>query len=341
MNTEQLIADVGVNFSVDSFKENKGVQGLKYYLILMALRCRMDIARRISTSLSQLIVDCGLRPNYKDEILGPFRNTLAVLEESGKIKSDVLDWITLSPKKLFNIEVSIKDSPFYLDQVYNGFVTLLASEFFAIAGSNATVSPAIMVGVFLFLKSFKQPAYPSKNTIMTNLGLSNSSIDRALKALQDLNLIYIRNDFWIEDSVDRGFYVYARAAYSIDSKLLEDPYKVAKYMSVNVYEGRKVIPECDVPKGRKKIMFRGVTSDDNLLKYAYGDVVRVTSDVKPDEEGASSSDSRYANLPTRDEEMAMLETQYRLAQERAAQREQSQPQYDEDYEMSLFGDQAW
>ena len=135
----------------------------------------------------------------------------------------------VTPTEEFILTFSHKKNPFFTN---DSFVFVTKREFDAITSYVTIMNKSVILGVFLFIKQYiidtdSSPgiAYPSKNQIAQGIGISSvTTIEKAISILEELNLLYVKSGFYIEDSTENDSYVPASNVYSLCNNISMDKY---------------------------------------------------------------------------------------------------------------------
>lgn len=139
----------------------------------------------------------------------------------------------------------------------DNFVQLNIDEFETITQKySGNVNKSILFGVYIFIKQYilndsnttnmlPKISYPSKQQIKKGIGISSiSTIEKAIVALKDLEMIYIRSDMFIEDLEEENIYVPTRNVFALNKEELNNDIVLLELE--NIYK-RRVYNKNDVP----------------------------------------------------------------------------------------------
>lgn len=226
---------VAVAFPKRQIINHMGLSGLKYYLIVMYLRRHFDVFGEVTLSFDKLLSECGYSTkSHNKSIYTDFREIIKreIIDTGYATSSD--DVITISPTKVFSLYLNENKNLFYSK---DGFVLMDMEEYEKILKINdSSVSKSVLVGVYLFIKQFisinsdfgSKISYPSKRQISNGIGIASvKTIDKAISALVEAGLLYVRGDMCLEDINNKGQYVPTRNVYALNSgDLSEDIVKI-------------------------------------------------------------------------------------------------------------------
>ena len=215
---------LGVGFSKKEIQQHKGIAGLKYYLIVMYLRLHIMPINILPTTLSKLITKCGYSAGTrKATIYDDWRNIIHKLIDSGYMACSQ-NIMTVKPTEEFILTFSDKKNPFYTD---DSFVFITKKEFDAITSYKTNMNKSVIMGVYLFIKQYiidtehvAGIAYPTKQQIAQGIGVaSTTTIEKAINILVELELLYVKTGFYIEDTIEVNSYIPASNVYSLSSNI--------------------------------------------------------------------------------------------------------------------------
>jgi hypothetical protein len=224
--SDEELDSIGVGFSQKQIKLHKGIAGLKYYLIVMYLRFHLESINIVRISLNELVQEVGYSiSSRRKSMYDDWRDILNDLIVQGYIMSSE-DILTVNPTVQFTITFYPDKNLFFTN---DPFVFITKYEFDKIAGSNFTGNKSVLLGVFLYIKKFifnkdTGISHPTKYQIKNELGISTSTVESAISALEDISLIYIKSGFYIEDTAEPGTYVPASNVYSLSGNIPTDIY---------------------------------------------------------------------------------------------------------------------
>ena len=222
-----------VGFSKDGFKDHKGKEGLKYYALMMCLRCHMDSFGRVILSPDLILKEITKRTTCftKKEIKAIADMVYKEVVNPGYAEIE-FDSEDITAKTFFILKFSKKKNPFFVESNY---VTISSYEYHRIlyyvnAYPEANVSKVFMLGVYTYIKSYINKeaniAYPTKQQISDGLGISVRSVERNIIALEKAELLYVKRNLYINQtsqsseeatgSTSNRFYIPARNVYAID-----------------------------------------------------------------------------------------------------------------------------
>ena len=155
-----------------------------------------------------------------------WRNIINKLIANGYITCSQ-DIMTVKPTEEFILTFSHKKNPFYTD---DSFVFITKKEFDAITSCKANMNKSVIMGVFLYIKQFiidtefsTGIAHPSKHQIAQGIGVSSTTtIEKAINILVELELLYVKTGFYIEDTIEVNSYVPASNVYSLNSNISDE-----------------------------------------------------------------------------------------------------------------------
>lgn len=218
--TSEEIDKLGVGFSKKEIQSHKGIAGLKYYLVVMYLRLHIMPVNILPTTLSKLITRCGYSASTRrTTTYDDWRNIIYKLIADGYLTCSQ-DIMTVKPTEEFVLTFSHSRNLFFTD---DSFVFITKKEFDAITSYKTNMNKSVIIGVFIYIKQFiidadfaSGIAYPSKHQIARGIGISSATtIEKAINILVDLNLLYVKSDFYIEDTTDAGSYIPTSNVYTL------------------------------------------------------------------------------------------------------------------------------
>lgn len=215
---------LGVGFSKKEIQLHKGIAGLKYYLIVMYLRLHIMPINILPTTLSKLITKCGYSASSrKTATYDDWRNIIHKLIDDGYMICSH-DILTVKPTEEFILTFSHKKNPFYTN---DNFVFITKKEFDVITDYKTNMNKSVIMGVYLYIKQYiidtehaAGIAYPTKQQIAQGIGVSSTTtIEKAINILVELDLLYVKTGFYIEDTIEVNSYVPASNVYSLNNNI--------------------------------------------------------------------------------------------------------------------------
>lgn len=215
---------LGVGFSKKEIQLHKGIAGLKYYLIVMYLRLHLMPINILPTTLSKLIAKCGYSISTRNSsIYDDWRNIIHRLIDHGYMTCSQ-DIMTVKPTEEFILTFSCKKNPFYTN---DSFVFITKKEFDVITSYKTNMNKSVIMGVYLYIKQYiidteyaAGIAYPTKQQIAQGIGVaSTTTIEKAINILVELELLYVKTGFYIEDTIEVGHYVPTSNVYSLHNDI--------------------------------------------------------------------------------------------------------------------------
>ena len=223
LTTEEM-DKLGVGFSKKEIQLHKGIAGLKYYLLIIYLRLHIMPINILPTTLSKLVEKCGYSASTRrSTAYDDWRNIIHRLITNGYMTCSQ-DILTVKPTEEFILTFSHKKNPFYTD---DSFVFITKKEFDVITSYKTNMNKSLILGVYLYIKQFiidteisTGVAYPTKQQIAQGIGVSSTTtIEKAINILIELELLYVKTGFYIEDTNEVGSYVPASNIYSLNSNI--------------------------------------------------------------------------------------------------------------------------
>ena len=219
--------DIFVSFDRSIFKKLNGMSELKYLSVVMYVRKNCNISGEVRTSLHNLARGCGYDiVSHNKNAFSDFRMIIKkYLIDTGYMLCDS-DIDTITPSKTFKLtlvnDIDVPES--------NSFVMMTVSEFDRIVSLNTNINNAVLVGVYLYIKQYiisdndlySPISCPSKNKISTTLGLSSSTVYKAIDVLVKNKILYESDNYYIKDSKDNDIFICIRHAYALNQKHLTD-----------------------------------------------------------------------------------------------------------------------
>lgn len=221
----------------------------------MYFRKHLETFGEISFTLKKLLEECGYSTkSHNSSIYLSFRKIIQnEIIKKGFAVSDE-DILSISPTSLYTLRLSETKNLFYTDE---NFVQFTIKEFETITRSNTLkINKSILSGVYLFIKqyilsdsptneNFIKISYPSKQQIRKGIGVSSiTTVETAISALENIGMIYIGRDMYIEDYEEDGFFVPTRNVFALEEQELNNDIVLLELE--NIYK-RKVYRENDVP----------------------------------------------------------------------------------------------
>lgn len=244
--------NVMVGFSKREFKNHIGGSGLKYYLIVMYFRKHLQTFGQITLSLDALLKECGYATKSHNQLVySDFRTILNEQIINKGFASCDENVLSISPSKWFTIQLSEEKTLFFTK---DNFVNFTVSEYEKITSIDSKVNRAAIAGVYLFIKQYimdygdenpniLQISYPSKQQIKDGIGISLSTVEKAITVLKNERLIYVRGDMYIQSSTNKKIFLPTRNVYSLKEEHLNGDF-VLKELS-KVY-GKPVYNGCEI-----------------------------------------------------------------------------------------------
>ena len=243
-----------VNFSKNDIKNHTGTSGLKYYLIVMYLRKHLEIFGEVSFTLNKLLDECGYSTKtHNTSIYSDFKNIIKTEIIDKGFASCNEDIIKINPLRLIVLELSPTKNIFYTD---DNFVGINVAEYEKITSSNiGKTNKAILLGVYLYIKHFipsdkvipkdcPRLAYPSKQQIKKGVGISSlTTIESAISILEELGMIYVDRDTYIESPEEDGVYIRARNVYALEKQHIGNDGVI---QALSDLYGKPVCRRCDI-----------------------------------------------------------------------------------------------
>ena len=242
-----------VGFSKKEIKTHQGISGLKYYLIVMYLRKHLQTFGQVDLTLNQLLEECGYSTkSHNKSIYSDFREIIKTEVVNKGYATCNVDIFTINPNEMFSLYMSDKKSIFFTK---DNFVQLTISEYEKICKSNQKANKSVILGVYLFIKQFIladtdfnsqviKISYPSKSQIKKGIGVAINTIENAISILEDLNMLYVRRDMYIENSDEPGTYTPARNVFALKK---EELYNSTVLMELENFYGKPVFTKDSLP----------------------------------------------------------------------------------------------
>ena len=164
-------AQMQVCFHRDSFKDHLGAHGLKYYLIVMYMRKHLQEIGEIQITLDLLLEECGyLTKTRNKNIYFDFRRIIKEeIIDKGYASCNV-EIMSVRPSKVFTLKLNSNRNLFLLKDNY---VLCSVEEYDKITKPEVDINNSILLGTYLFIKSFirnsltsqRKISYPSEQQI--------------------------------------------------------------------------------------------------------------------------------------------------------------------------------
>lgn len=219
----------------------------------MYLRKHIQTFGEVSFTLNKLLNECGYSTNsHNSSIYDDFRNIISKEIISKGYASSQDDIMKISPSNIYTMTLSYNKLIFYSDK---NFVSMTIKEFETIVNSDSgKMNKSTLAGVYLYIKQFiftdttydniVHVSYPSKRQIMLGIGLSSqTTVESAISKLEELKMIFVRRNLYIEDSNETGIYIPARNIFALDENGL---YSDAALSGLENIYNRKVYEEKEV-----------------------------------------------------------------------------------------------
>lgn len=244
-----------VGFAKGDFKYHKGIDGLKYYLIVMYLRKHLETFGEISFTLKRLLDECGYSTNtHNSSIYMPFRKIIENKIINYGFAASEDDIMTISPTSLYTLNLSTSKNIFFTKE---NFVQFSIKECETIIHSNTgKINKSVLVGVYLYIKQFilsessttehvVKISYPSKQQIRKGIGVSSlTTVETAILTLERIGMIYVGRDMYVEDFEEDGTFVPTRNVFALEEAELNSDTVLLELK--NIYK-RTVYRRYDVP----------------------------------------------------------------------------------------------
>lgn len=246
---------ITVGFSKKDFKKHQGVSGLKFYLVVMYMRKHIEHFGEINTTLNKLLDECGYSSkSHNQSVYSDFRKIIKeeIIDEGyASCNKDILK---ITPSSIFTLALSPDKSLFYTE---DNFVQLSIYDFERITKSDTgSINKSVLIGVYLYIKQFimsssdfseylPKISYPSKQQIKKGIGISSlTSIETAISILEDLKLIFIERNMYMEDSKNENVYIPTRNVFALNQ---EDLCKDVCISELQRIYGKTIYSKEDVP----------------------------------------------------------------------------------------------
>lgn len=253
--SEKEKRNVTVGFSKKEIKNHKGISGLKFYPIVLFLRKHLEVFGEINFTLNKLLNECGYSTkSHNQSIYSDFREIIKMEIINKGFATCNSDIFTISPTDVFTISLSKKKNLFFSK---DNFVQMSISEYETITQKySGKVNKSILFGVYIFIKQYiladsdmtnmmPKISYPSKHQIKKGIGISSvSTIEKAISALNELGMIYIRSDMFVEDLEEENIYVPTRNVFALNQEELNND--VVLLELENIYK-KRIYNKDDVP----------------------------------------------------------------------------------------------
>ena len=249
-------SSIAIGFAKDEFCYHKGIDGLRYYLVIPYLRKYMTTFGEIRLSIDDMVAECGYSTNSRSsKVHTTFRQILQELSDSGYILTDV-DLLDIKRNSYFKIKLPENKNIFFSQKQY---VVFTIREFETIVNSGSRCNTSLLAGVYLSIKknifmnndltNSLQIAFPSKYNICKELGMSSmTSVESAINELANLGLLFIRSNLYIADYKNADQFIAARNIYALDKKHLSGR-DCIKELEHRCYESNHVFTRDELPEG--------------------------------------------------------------------------------------------
>ncbi len=248
-------SSIAIGFAKDEFCHHKGIDGLRYYLIIPYLRKYMTTFGEIRLSIDDMVAECGYSINSRSsKVHMTFRQILQGLLDSGYILTNV-DLLDIKRNSYFKINLPENKNIFFSQKQYVAFTI---REFETIVNSDSRCNTSLLAGVYLSIKknifinndltNSLQIAFPSKYNICKELGISSmTSVESAIDELANLELLFIRSNLYINDYKNEDQYIAARNIFALDKKYLFGRDCIEE-LGRRCYEGNHVFTKDELPE---------------------------------------------------------------------------------------------
>lgn len=247
--------NVIVGFSKKEIKNHRGISGLKFYPIVLFLRKHLETFGEVNLTLNKLLNECGYSTkSHNQSIYSDFREIIKTEIINKGFAMCNTDIFTVSPTDIFTISLSEKKNLFFSK---DNFVQISIGEYETITQNYlGKVNKSILFGVYIFIKQYiladsdmtnmlPKISYPSKQQIKKGIGVSSvATIEKAILALNELEMIYIRSDMFVEDSEEENVYVPTRNVFALNKEDLNND--VVLLELENIYK-KQIYNKDDVP----------------------------------------------------------------------------------------------
>lgn len=280
--SEKDKSGIYVCFSKKELGNHKGISGLKYYLVVMYLRKHLQTFGQVDLTLNKLLEECGYSTrSHNKSIYSDFREIIKTEIINKGFATCNIDIFTINPNEMFTLNMSDKKSLFFSK---DNFVQLTVSEYERICNSNIkNVNKSVLIGVYLFIKQyiladsdsnehFAKISYPSKSQIKKGVGISTiNSVENAISILEDINMIYVKRDMFIENDEEPGSYIPTRNVFALNKEELNN--KNVLIELEHLY-GKKVFTKSDLPGnvkflGKEQWLIFSQNSNFKNRRYKY------------------------------------------------------------------------
>ena len=221
--------EIYANFSKKDIVNHKGQSGLKYYLIVMYLRKHLETFREVSFTLDKLLEECGYSTNTHSKVIyDDFRTIIQEYIIGPGFAESNENILSARPSKMVTLTFSQENDIF---STVDNHVQITVEEYEKIVNSNIeNINKSILFGVYLYIKQFIylnkytiQISYPSEKQIKDGVGVSSlTTVKKAIKILEQLKMIYVDRDLYIQDATNNSSYVRARNVYALEEKYINN-----------------------------------------------------------------------------------------------------------------------
>lgn len=227
---------------------NRCIEGNpKYYLIVMYLRKHVQTFGDVYFTLYELLNECGFSTkSHNENMYGDFRKIIKeeIIDKGYAISKDNI--MTVKPNSLYRMRIT--NSKLFISN--NIYVEITIDEFEKITQvKDVHINRSTLFIVYLYIKQFiyielntdyiSKFAYPSKNKMIKTLGMSSkTTLEKAISILEDIGLIYVQRNIFVQDKNDESKFVPARNVYALRNKDLD---KKVIVMELEIMYGRKVV----------------------------------------------------------------------------------------------------
>ena len=219
----------------------------------MYFRKHLQTFGQVSLSLDNLLKECGYSTkSHNQSIYSDFRSIIKdEVIDRGYATCDE-DILSISPSKFFYLQLSETKTLFFAK---GNFVNFSIAEYERIANSDSKINKSVLAGVYLFIKQYimdygddngktPQISYPSKQQIKDGIGVSSlTTIEKAISALKDLRLIYVRGDMYVQSLDNSNVYIPTRNVFSLHEEHLMGDFVLTELEKVY---GRTVYNKDDI-----------------------------------------------------------------------------------------------
>lgn len=256
-------ADIFIGINKNDFKNNTFSDDGKYYLTLCYLRKHCLFNGIVKFTINDMMIECGYSTHTRNQAnIDGFKEMLKILEQNNFISLNT-DIQSSSKNTLITAIINKNNNPFIAE---SPFITINISEFDKLTKTNTLSNKSLLISVFMAIKcyifsteqsSICQVGFPSIRNIRTAAHVSSdTTVNKAIKDLISLKLIYTKSDMYISDK-NKNTYYPARNIYTLDKSYIENGVAQAELIHYYNMRGKSLFVKDELPKDAKIKLLKG------------------------------------------------------------------------------------